>query len=121
MTLIEVCARAAHGVNRAYCRSIGDDSQPSWEDAPAWQRQSACAGVKAVLGNPDVTPEQSHEAWLAKKAEEGWTFGEVKDAEKKTHPCFLPYDELSPEQRAKDHLFIATVRETARAIGEWEQ
>lgn len=31
-------AHVAHEVNRAYCQSLGDNSQPTWEDAPHWQR-----------------------------------------------------------------------------------
>lgn len=102
-------AAAAHEVNRAYCQSLGDDSQPAWEEAPEWQQQSALAGVDMHLANPDATPEQSHESWLAQKEAEGWAYGEVKDADAKTHPCCIPYDELPPEQKAKDYLFRAVV------------
>ena len=31
---IELIAKVCHDVNRAYCKSVGDDSQVSWEDAP---------------------------------------------------------------------------------------
>lgn len=102
-------AMMCHAINAAYCQSMGDDSQPTWEDAPEWQRNSAIAGVEMHLANPDATPEQSHESWYAQKEAEGWTHGEVKDAEKKEHPCFLPYDELPIEQKAKDYLFRTTV------------
>lgn len=102
-------AMMCHAINAAYCQSLGDDSQPTWDDALDWQRQSAIAGVEMHLANPDATPEQSHESWYAQKEAEGWTYGEVKDAEKKEHPCFLPYDELPIEQKAKDYLFRATV------------
>jgi len=109
----EQIAQVAHEINRAYCASLGDASQPVWADAPEWQKASALAGVDMHLKNPDATPEQSHESWLAQKAADGWTFGEVKDAEKKQHPCFRPYDELPPEQKAKDYLFRATVHSLA--------
>lgn len=102
-------ARVAHEINRAYCASLGDDSQPAWEDAPEWQKGSALAGVDMHLANPDATPEDSHESWLAQKTADGWKYGPVKDAQKKEHPCFLPYAELPPEQKAKDHLFRAVV------------
>ena len=102
-------ARVAHEINRAYCASLGDDSQPSWDNAPDWQKASALAGVDMHLANPDATPENSHESWLAQKTAEGWKYGPVKDAQKKEHPCFLPYAELPPEQKAKDYLFRAVV------------
>lgn len=104
-----VIAHVAHMINLAYCASLGDNTQPAWEDAPEWQKQSAIAGVEMHLANPDATPEQSHESWLAQKKEQGWKYGKVKDAEKKEHPCFLPYDELPPEQKAKDYLFRGVV------------
>ena len=53
-------AKLCHEVNRAYCESLGDMSQPRWEDAPDWQRQSAINGVKFHMTG-EFTPEQSHE------------------------------------------------------------
>lgn len=46
---VDAIAKRAHEVNRAYCASIGDHSQPAWEDAPQWQKDSAIAGVRAHL------------------------------------------------------------------------
>lgn len=104
----EQIARVCHEVNRAYCLSLGDETQVAWEDAPDWQRQSAIVGVaKAQEG---ATPEQLHESWGAQKVADGWVFGLVKDAEAKTHPCLVPYADLPREQRTKDYLFSAVVR-----------
>lgn len=102
-------AMACHLINTAYCQSLGDNSQPAWDDAPEQQRQSMISGVEMHLANPEATTKQSHESWYKLKEAEGWKYGEVKDLEKKEHPCFLPYDELPPEQKAKDYLFRATV------------
>lgn len=107
---IEAAARAAHEANRAWCIAMGDTSQPSWDEAPEWQRSSAIKGVELILAHPDTTPEQSHEGWLKEKADTGWKYGPVKDVEKKEHPCFVPYDQLPAAQRAKDHIFGAVVR-----------
>ena len=113
---IEACSRAAHEANRAYCLALGDLSQPSWEDAPEWQKSSARNGVKGALsGN---TPEQSHESWLAEKKATGWAYGPVKDPEAKLHPCFVPYSELPSAQRAKDSIFITVVRVVGLALEE---
>lgn len=107
---IEHVARAAHEVNRAFCAQLGDDSQVPWEDAPAWQRESAIEGVKAIVADPTLPPSASHEGWLKHKQRSGWVYGPVKDVDSKTHPCMVHYDVLPPEQRAKDAIFGAVVR-----------
>ena len=112
---IEQIARVAHEVNRAYCEALGDTSQAPWEDAPQWQKDSAINGVKFHLDNPQAGPEASHETWLAEKLAAGWTWGEVKNAEKKEHPCVMSYAALPVEQRAKDYLFRGVVHAIASA------
>lgn len=109
-------ARAAHEANRAWCLAHGDSSQPSWDEAPAWQRESCIIGVTGVLGGN--SPEQSHQSWLAHKAAGGWKHGPVKDADAKEHPCMVPYGDLPPEQRAKDGIFVAVVRAFVKAFEE---
>jgi len=101
--IAEVC----HEANRAYCQATGDDSQPSWADAPDWQRESAIKGVLFKESKPDSGPADSHDSWLMEKQNQGWVYGEIKDAVKKTHPCMVSYDELPIEQRAKDFIFQA--------------
>jgi hypothetical protein len=107
---INEIARVCHEVNRAYCESQGDYSQPAWADAPDWQRESALKGVRYARDNPSAKPSDSHESWLAEKRGDGWKYGPVKDPDKKEHPCFVPYDELPTAQKAKDYLFLAVVR-----------
>lgn len=103
-------ARIAHEVNRAYCAALGDHSQPAWEDAPEWQRESATDGVRHILDGAVTTPEESHISWMKEKADNGWVYGSVKDTELKQHPCMVPYAELPLGQRVKDYLFLAVVR-----------
>lgn len=103
-------AIVAHETNRAYCQQIGDDSQLPWVTAPIWQRESAVNGVQFHLDNPDAGCSGSHENWLKEKTEAGWRYGEVKDPEKKEHPCFMPYDNLPEHQKVKDALFVGVVR-----------
>jgi len=110
---VEEIARVCHEVNRAYCLSLGDTSQPVWEDAPEWQRQSAIAGVEFTLSQPDAKPSDSHNSWLIEKEADGWVYGPIKDSAKKEHPCFMPYDQLPAEQKAKDYIFQAVVRALA--------
>ena len=43
-----------------------------------------------------------HEVWAQTRISQGWTYGaERNDAEKK-HPCLVPYDELSEEEKTYD-------------------
>lgn len=105
----EAIAKVAHEINAAFCQAIGDNSQPTWVDAPDWQKESAVNGVRFHLENPNADASASHENWLKEKVTDGWVYGEEKNPELKTHPCCVPYDELPMEQRAKDYLFKQTV------------
>lgn len=109
----EDIARVCHQINRAYCQALGDFSQLAWDDAPCWQQSSAMLGVELHLKNPQAGVEASHTSWMAQKLNEGWVYGPVKDANAKTHPCIVPFEQLPREQQAKDFLFRAVVHELA--------
>lgn len=103
-------AIVVHEANRAYCAITGDPSQPVWGAAPLWQQKSAKEGVEALIADPSLTAEELHKKWCESKTRDGWTYGEVKDPEAKTHPCLVEYRYLPKEQQMKDHLFQAIVR-----------
>ena len=107
---VEQVAEVCHNVNKAYCESLGDHSQPSWEETPDWQKSSAKNGVRFHMGNPNSKPSDSHESWMKEKVEDGWVYGEKKDPEKKTHHCIVPFNKLPQEQQAKYFLFTAVVK-----------
>lgn len=106
---VEEIAQVCHEINMAYCDALGDNSQKSWTEAEDWQKESAINGVKYLLMTPYTQADALHKNWLAEKAAGGWKLGPVKDAEKKEHPCFVPFEELPVEQQAKDHLFRQVV------------
>jgi hypothetical protein len=106
---VEEIAKVCHEVNKAYCESLGDMSQPSWENAPEWQKSSAIVGVEFHIANPNAGPDNSHVSWMKQKIDDGWVYGPVKDAEKKQHPCIIPFEMLPNEQKAKDYLFRQVV------------
>lgn len=106
---INLIARVCHEAIRVLQDFANDLApSPSWEDAPDWQKASTREGVeKALLG---ATPEDLHNSWVAFKIADGWRFGFTKDAERKTHPCIVPYKQLPAEQKVKDQMFQAIVR-----------
>lgn len=108
---IEDAARAAHEVNRIYCREVlGDNSHLLWKDAPEWQRESAIEGVRAIAEDPNLSPADTHARWMARKLSEGWVPGTKKDPVNKTHPCLVNYIHLPLAERVKDAIFGVVVR-----------
>lgn len=114
----EEVAKICHEANRSLCETQGDYSQLSWGQAPQWQRDSAINGVQFHVDNPDAGTDDSHKSWLAEKEAAGWKYGPIKDPEKKEHPCFVPYEDLPPDQQAKDYLFRGIVHSLASFITE---
>ena len=112
----EDVAIICHEANKALCETQGDYSQTSWNDAPEWQKTSAIKGVEFHLANPNAGTDDSHNSWLKEKEETGWKYGPIKDAEKKEHPCFVPYSQLPAEQQAKDYLFRGIVHSLAKFV-----
>jgi RyR domain. len=102
-------ARIAHETNRAYCQALGDYSQVKWESAPAWQVNSAIAGVVGIVSGRISSPREAHISWMAQKEADGWAYGPDKDPDNKLHPCMVAYDKLPESQRRKDSLFFAVV------------
>lgn len=108
-------ARICHEANRAFCEELLDYTHDPWESAPRWQQETIFAGVKAHLDDPSLTPQGSHELWMACKRDEGWTYGPVKDSDLKKHPCMVPFDQLPLDQQRKDYL-IANIVEAMRPL-----
>jgi hypothetical protein len=102
-------AKTCHEANRIWCQSNGDNSQKHWAEAEQWQRDSAISGVQFRLNNPNAKEDSQHNAWMKGKVDQGWVYGEVKDAVAKTHPCIVPFKELPIFQQKKDALFCAIV------------
>jgi hypothetical protein len=97
-------AYTCHAANTAWCE-VNKDPVLSWEQC----RESAVKGVEFLLTNPGAPASAQHNAWMADKTADGWKFGLVKDAEKKEHPCLVPFDQLPDWQQAKDRLFQSIV------------
>ena len=43
-----------------------------------------------------------HEVWSETRIQQGWTYGEQRNDELKTHPCLVPYEELPESEKEYD-------------------
>lgn len=102
-------AIVCHEANKGWCFVNADESQKTWNEAEEWQRESATKGVLFRLENPDAKEDAQHNALMKDKTDAGWVYGDVKDAEAKSHPCIVPFDQLPEFQQKKDKLFCAIV------------
>ena len=105
----ERIAELAHELNRSYCKQLGDQSQVPWYETSAEFRESTRSGVHAILAGKVQKPQDSHESWMVERVANGWKHGEVKDVEKKEHPCLVAFEDLPRNQQIKDRLFLAVV------------
>jgi len=57
--------------------------------------------------------ENVHDVWAVGRFKNGWKYGERRDDIRKLHPCLVPYNELSEEEKDFDRN---TARETLKLI-----
>lgn len=57
--------------------------------------------------------ENVHDVWAQGRIAEGWTYGTIRNDEKKTTPCMVPYSQLSESEKEYDRK---TALETLKLI-----
>ena len=68
---------------------------------------------KDLLDLTEKLAGNTHEVWAKRRFEEGWKFGLVRDDDKKTNPCLVPYEELPESEKEYDRK---TALETLKLI-----
>lgn len=106
---IQKIAWVMHEALRAWQTANEQTPAPPWSRAPKWMKESSIASVVWRLANPKASVSAQHDQWLKQKKADGWKFGKVKDAKKKTHPMIVPYGDLPEFERRKDALANAVV------------
>lgn len=57
--------------------------------------------------------ENVHEVWAATRLKQGWCYGEERNDILKQHPCLVPYNQLSEDEKEFDRN---TAQETIKLI-----
>ena len=64
-----------------------------------------------LLELQEVIAKNVHEMWAFSRMSQGWRYGEQRDDQKRTHPCLVPYDMLSEEEKDYDrHTAMSTLK-----------
>lgn len=113
---VDKIARLAHRVGMAIPEAFGEALPRPWEATTEESREIAKQGVRLVVANPHITAEMIHRAWVSLKAENGWTFGEEKDEENKTHPYMVEFSKLPQRQKLKDCIFVESIKAALEVV-----
>lgn len=87
-----------------------DTSKQHFNRAPAHYQEDTIKGVQFLLRNPNATPEDLHNNWLADKKAAEWTLGEKTDVRDKTHTRLIPFAELNDLQKQKLAAIVGIVK-----------
>lgn len=61
----------------------------------------------------EMIAKNVHEVWAAGRFMDGWKYGEERSDTEKTHPCLVPYEQLSETEKDFDRN---TSQETLKMI-----
>lgn len=50
----------------------------------------------------DTMAENVHDQWSMTRHAQGWVYGPKRDDDKKHHPCLVPFDKLTEEEKVYD-------------------
>lgn len=55
-----------------------------------------------LMALAEAIAKNVHNVWATNRINEGWTYGPVRDDQKRQTPCLIPYEELPEEEKAYD-------------------
>lgn len=68
---------------------------------------------RQIVDLSEIIAQNVHENWAKARLAEGWRYGAVRDDEKKTTPCLVPYSQLPEIEKEYDRN---TAMETLKLI-----
>lgn len=72
---------------------------------------------KEICEMGELLARNTHETWAAQRLADGWKYGEQRDDVNKLHPCLIPYEELSEEEKEYDRRTAMEALKTLVALG----
>ena len=65
----------------------------------------------------EVLAENTHDVWAKQRIADGWRYGPNKEDDAKTHPCLVPYDQLSLDEQDKDRNAVRQIPAMLARVG----
>lgn len=50
----------------------------------------------------EILSKNVHDNWALERLNDGWKYGSERNDEKKEHPCLIPYEELTENEKEYD-------------------
>jgi hypothetical protein len=66
-------------------------------------------GLKLSEAEIEKLAKMEHERWVGKKLDWGWHHATVTDKGRKLHKDLVPWEQLPPDEREKDIVFIRSI------------
>jgi hypothetical protein len=141
--ILEAIAKIIHANYNKKREAEGQPVEyPTWEGLPETLKESNISRARGIFEKlarcgytvsekplPDVkevfdfTPEQLeiltrevHDEWVAERINNGWIYGE-RDAEKKTTPYLVPFDDLTEEIKDYDRDIVRNIFPMLHELG----
>lgn len=70
-----------------------------------------------LLELQEAIAENAHEVWAATRMAENWTYGPVRDDEKKKHPDLIPYSALPDSEKEYDRRMALDTIKLVKKLG----
>jgi hypothetical protein len=106
---------------RSFNRTFHNQVLPTFAEAEEWEQAAASSSFVYVRDHPDLSPPEIHAEWLGTMRDQGWEHVEEMDAEKRTHPHMVPWDELPPWARRMLYITVTVIHILAFPIEDVDQ
>jgi ryanodine receptor 2 len=61
--------------------------------------------------------KNAHDTWARQRLDAGWRWGPQRDDARRLHPCLVPYEQLSEEDKELDRAMVRQVVTTIMQLG----
>lgn len=70
-----------------------------------------------ILDQIEIIAKNTHEVWSLNRIKDGWSYGEVRDDNKKQTPCLVPYDLLPNSEKEYDRKITIEILKLVIKLG----